>query len=152
MKKLFSDFKHFCSKGNILELATGVMIGGAFSTIVTSLVNDLLMPLIGLLTGGIDLSGLFIPLDLNFGAYASIDAAKAAGVGTLNYGAFLQSVINFLIIAFCIFLLVKAMNRLMPRKEEKKARQCVFCQMDVHDKATRCPHCGSDISDSVVKE
>lgn len=152
MKKLFSDFKHFCSKGNILELATGVMIGGAFSTIVTSLVNDLLMPLIGLLTGGIDLSGLFIPLDLNFGAYASIDAAKNAGVGTLNYGAFLQSVINFLIIAFCIFLLVKAMNKLMPRKEEKKARQCPFCQMEVHDKATRCPHCGSDISDSVVKE
>lgn len=152
MKKLFSDFKHFCSKGNILELATGVMIGGAFSTIVTSLVNDLLMPLVGLLTGGIDLSGLFIPLDLNFGAYASIDAAKTAGVGTLNYGAFLQSVINFLIIAFCIFLLVKAMNKLMPKKEEKKARQCAFCQMDVHDKATRCPHCGSDISDSVVKE
>ncbi len=151
-KKLFDDFKHFCSKGNILELATGVMIGGAFSTIVNSLVNDLLMPLIGLLTGGINLSGLFIPLDLNFGAYASIDAAKAAGVGTLNYGAFLQAVINFLIIAFCIFLLVKAMNKLMPKKEEKKARQCPFCKMDVHDEAVRCPHCGSDISQTVKAE
>ncbi len=148
MKKLFEDFKQFCSKGNILELATGVMIGGAFSTIVTSLVNDMLMPLIGLLTGGINLSGLFIPLDLDFGAYASIEAAQAAGVGTLNYGAFLQAIINFLIIAFCVFLLVKGMSKL---QEEKKARKCPFCKMDVDDEATRCPHCASDISETVKK-
>ena len=149
MKKLFEDFKQFCSKGNILELATGVMIGVAFPTIVTSLVNDMLMPLIGLLTGGINLSGLFIPLDLDFGAYASIEAARADGVGTLNYGAFLQAIIDFLIIAFCVFLLVKGMSKLLPKKEEKKARKCPFCKMDVDDEATRCPHCASDISETV---
>ncbi len=147
MNKLFSEFKHFCAKGNILELATGVMIGGAFSTIVNSLVNDLLMPLIGLLTGGINLSGLFVALDGQ--SYASIDAASAAGVGTLNYGAFIQNVINFMIIAFCVFMIVKLMSKLIPAKPEepKKAdRLCPFCKMAVHDEAVKCPHCGSDIS------
>lgn len=147
MKKLFGEFKHFCAKGNILELATGVMIGGAFSTIVNSLVNDLLMPVIGLLTGGINLSGLFVALDGQ--SYASIDAAKAAGVGTLNYGAFIQNVINFIIIAFCVFMIVKLMSKLLPAKpaEPKKAdRLCPFCKMAVHDEAVKCPHCGSDIS------
>ena len=147
MKKLFADFKHFCTKGNILELATGVMIGGAFSTIVNSLVNDMLMPLIGLLTGGIDLSGLFVALDGN--SYANLEAAKAANAGTLNYGLFIQNIINFLIIAFCVFLIVKAMAKLMPAKpaEPKKAdRLCPYCKMTVHDEAVKCPHCGSDIA------
>ena len=146
MKKMFDEFKRFCTKGNILELATGVMIGGAFSTIVNSLVNDMLMPLIGLITGGINLGGLFIALDLQ--KYASIEAAKEAGVGTLNYGAFLQAIINFLIIAFCVFLFVKAMAKIMPKKEEppKKAdRLCPYCKMAVHDEAVKCGHCGSDI-------
>jgi len=146
MKKLFEEFKRFCTKGNILELATGVMIGGAFSTIVNSLVNDMLMPVIGLLTGGINLSGLFIALDGQH--YASIEAAKELGVGTLNYGAFLQAIINFLIIAFCVFLFVKAMAKIMPKKEEapkKPDRLCPFCKMAVHDEAVKCAHCGSDI-------
>ena len=91
MKKLIGEFRRFCARGNVVELATGVMIGGAFSGIVNSLVNDVLMPLIGLITGGVDLSGLFVALD--FQSYASI-------VGTLNYGAFLQAAVNFLIIAF----------------------------------------------------
>jgi len=148
MKKLINEFKTFCSKGNILELATGMMIGGAFTTIVNSLVNDVLMPVIGILTGGLDMSGLFIPLNFQFGEYATIDAAKAAGVGTLNYGAFLQAIINFLIIAFCIFMLVKAMSKLLPKKEEepkKEDRLCPFCKMAIHDEATKCPHCTSDI-------
>ncbi|MBE5800824.1 MAG: large conductance mechanosensitive channel protein MscL [Clostridiales bacterium] len=148
MKKLFNEFKNFCSKGNILELATGVMIGGAFSSIVTSLVNDMLMPVIGLLTGGVDLSGLFIPLDFQFDQYATIDAAKAAGVGTLNYGAFLQAIFNFLIIAFCIFMLVKAMAKLMPKKEEepkKEDRKCPYCKMVIDDEAVKCPHCASEL-------
>ena len=93
MKKLIGEFRRFCARGNVVELATGVMIGGAFSGIVNSLVNDVLMPLIGLITGGVDLSGLFVALD--FQSYASIEA-----VGTLNYGAFLQAAVNFLIIAF----------------------------------------------------
>lgn len=152
MKKLINEFKRFCAKGNILELATGVMIGGAFSTIVNSLVNDILMPLIGLLTGGINLSGLFIALD--FASYPSIDAAKAAGVGTLNYGAFLQAGINFLIIAFCVFMVVKAMSRLLPKKEEpKKApRLCPYCREAVHDEAIKCRYCGSDISKSEAEK
>lgn len=148
MKKLFNEFKEFCSRGNILELAVGVMIGGAFSTIVSSVVNDLLMPVIGLITGGINLSGLFIPLDLKFGEYASIDAAKAAGVGTLNYGAFLQNVFNFLIIAFCVFLIVKLMSKILPKKEEapkEDPRKCPFCKGEVDKEAVKCPHCTSDI-------
>lgn len=148
MKKLINEFKTFCSKGNILELATGMMIGGAFTTIVNSLVNDVLMPVIGLLTGGVDMSGLFIPLDFQFDQYKTIDAAKAAGVGTLNYGAFLQAIFNFLIIAFCIFMLVKAMTKLLPKKEEepaKEERKCPFCKMSIHDEATKCPHCASEL-------
>ena len=147
MKKLFADFKKFCTKGNILELATGVMIGGAFTTIVNSLVNDLLMPVIGLVTGGVDLAGLFVALDGN--TYATIDAAKEAGVGTLNYGAFIQNVINFLIIAFCVFLFVKFMSKLMPKKEAapaKPARLCPYCKQPVHDEAVKCQHCASDIT------
>ena len=150
MKKLFNEFKEFCSRGNILELAVGVMIGGAFSTIVSSVVNDLLMPVIGLITGGINLSGLFIPLDLKFGEYASIDAAKAAGVGTLNYGAFLQNVFNFLIIAFCVFLIVKLMSKILPKKEEapkEDPRKCPFCKGEVDKEAVKCPHCTSDIKE-----
>ena len=146
MKKLLSEFKKFCAKGNILELATGVMIGGAFTTIVNSLVNDMLMPVIGLVTGGVNLSGLFVALDGQ--QYVSIEAAKEAGVGTLNYGAFIQNIINFLIIAFCVFLFVKAMAKIMPKKEElpKKAeRLCPYCKMAVHDEAVKCGHCGSDI-------
>ena len=148
MKKLINEFKTFCAKGNILELATGMMIGSAFTTIVNSLVNDVLMPVIGILTGGLDMSGLFIPLDFQFDQYKTIDAAKAAGVGTLNYGAFLQAIINFLIIAFCIFMLVKAMSKLLPKKEEapkKEARKCPFCKMEIHDEATKCPHCASEL-------
>lgn len=148
MKKLINEFKTFCSKGNILELATGMMIGSAFTTIVNSLVNDVLMPVIGILTGGLDMSGLFIPLDFQFDQYKTIDAAKAAGVGTLNYGAFLQAIFNFLIIAFCIFMLVKAMSKLLPKKEEepkKEDRLCPYCKMVIHEEATKCPHCASEV-------
>ena len=144
MKKFFKDFKSFVLRGNILDLAVGVMIGGAFGSIVTSLVNDILMPVIGLITGGVNLSGLFVALDLQ--AYPTMDAAKAAGVGTLNYGAFLQAVINFLIMAFCVFLIVRLMAKLMPKKEEpKKARKCPFCKQEIDDEATRCPHCTSEL-------
>lgn len=146
MKKLFVEFKKFCARGNILELATGVMIGGAFGTIVTSLVNDMLMPVIGLLTGGVNLSGLFFALD--FEPYSSIEAAKAAGVGTINYGLFLQNIINFLIIAFCVFMLVKGMSKLIaPKTEAPKQpdRLCPYCRSVVDKAAVRCPYCTSDI-------
>ncbi len=143
MKKFFNDFKQFCMRGNILDMAVGVMIGGAFGSIVTSLVNDLLMPVIGLITGGVNFSGLFLALD--FQAYPTLAAANAAGVGTLNYGAFLQAILNFLIMAFCVFLIVKLMGKLMPKKEAPKEepRKCPFCMQEIHKEATRCPHCTS---------
>ncbi len=145
MKKFLNDFKQFCMRGNILDLAVGVMIGGAFGGIVTSLVNDMLMPIIGLITGGVNFSGLFLALD--FQSYPSIDAAKAAGVGTLNYGMFLQAVLNFLIMAFCIFLIIRLMAKLMPKKDEpkKEARKCPYCKGDIDDEATRCAHCTSQL-------
>ena len=146
IKKFLLDFKHFCMRGNILDLAIGVMIGGAFGGIVTSLVNDLLMPVIGLLTGGVNFSGLFLALDLH--AYPTMEAARAAGVATLNYGAFLQAIMNFLIMAFCIFMIVRLVNTLMPpKKEEPKAptKECVFCKESIHAEASRCPHCTSEV-------
>ena len=146
MKKFLGEFKQFALKGNVMDLAVGVIIGAAFQAIVNSLVNDLLMPVIGLLTGGVNLSGLFLALD--FQSYPSAEAANAAGVGTVNYGAFLQNVLNFLIIAFCVFLLVKAMNKLLHKEETVKeaARKCPYCKSVVEKDATRCPHCTSDIA------
>ncbi len=143
MVKLFKEFKAFCSKGNILDLAVGVMIGGAFGSIVTSLVNDLFMPIIGLVLGGLDISGLFLALDGK--AYASLDAAKAVGAATLNYGAFLQSVINFFLMAVCVFMVVKLMSKLMPHKAAPAPRLCPFCKQPVDEGATRCPHCTSEL-------
>lgn len=126
-------------------MAVGVMIGGAFGAIVTSLVNDLLMPMIGLVTGGVNFSGLFLALD--FQGYPSAEAAKAAGAATLNYGAFLQAIVNFLIMAFCVFMLVRLMGKLLPKKEEppKSARKCPFCIKEIDVEATRCPHCTSEL-------
>lgn len=143
MKKFFSDFKAFVMRGNILDLAVGVMIGGAFGSIVSSLVNDIFMPLIGLLMGGMNVSGAFFALDGN--AYASKDIAAAAGVGTLNYGMFLQKIIDFVIMALCVFLVIRLMAKLMPKKAAKAARKCPFCLEEIDDKATRCPHCTSQL-------
>lgn len=144
MKKFFQDFKAFCMRGNILDLAVGVMIGGAFSSIVSSLVNDLFMPVIGLICGGFNLSGAFIALDGK--SYPSIEAAAAAGAGTLNYGMFVQKVIDFLLMAFCVFLVVRLMAKIMPPKPAAKApRKCPFCKQEIADDATRCPHCTSQL-------
>ncbi len=146
MKKFITEFKTFCTRGNLLELAVAVMVGGAFGAIVNSLVNDLVMPLIGLLTGGVNLAGLFVAL--NGQSYPTIEAAQAAGAGTFNYGAFLQALLNFLLVAFCVFLLVKLVSKLMPPKpvSTKEARKCPYCKEDVADEATRCPHCTSELA------
>ena len=144
MKKFFNDFKAFVMRGNVLDLAVGVMIGGAFGSIVSSLVNDILMPVIGLISGGFNISGAFLALDGK--TYASQDAAVAAGAGTLNYGMFLQKVIDFLIMAFCIFLVVRLVGKLLVKKPEapaKEPRKCPFCLEEIDEKATRCPHCTS---------
>ena len=147
MKKFFQDFKVFALRGNVLDLAVGVIIGGAFGKIVSSLVNDLLMPLIGLILGGVNLSGAFYALDGK--TYGSIAEATEKGVGTLNYGLFIQSVIDFLLVALCIFFFLRAIAKILPKKKEEAPapdpRQCPFCFQPVHDKASRCPHCTSQL-------
>ena len=147
MKKFFEEFKAFAMRGNVVDMAIGVIIGGAFGKITTSLVNDIFMPLLGLLTGGVNFGGLFYALDGN--QYASIEAATEAGVGTINYGAFVQYIIDFVLVAFCMFLVIKMMNG-MKKKEEasapapvKEPRLCPYCRMEIADDATRCGHCTS---------
>lgn len=115
---LFGEFKEFIKRGNVVDMAVGVIIGGAFGGIVTSLVNDIIMPLISLLTGGLNFANWFVALDGN--KYETIEAAQTAGAATLNYGNLISVVINFIIVAFCIFMVVKAMNKFMRKKEEPK--------------------------------
>lgn len=151
----FGEFKTFILRGNVLDLAVGVIIGAAFQAIVNSLVKDVIMPIISLITGGIDFSEWFI--SLNGQSYASLEAAQKAGAATLNYGVFLTAVINFLIMAFVIFLLVKCLNRLAGIKgkkaeekeqiEEAKTKQCPFCCSEIDIKAVRCPHCTSQLKE-----
>ena len=147
MKKFMEEFKAFAMRGNVIDMAIGVVIGGAFGKITTSLVNDIFMPLLGILTGGVNFGGLFYALDGN--QYASIEAAAEAGVGTLNYGVFLQNIVDFLLIAFCMFLVIKFMAKMKkpePAPAPAKApRLCPFCRQEVADDATRCPHCTSEI-------
>lgn len=151
MKKFFEEFKAFAMRGNVIDMAIGVVIGGAFGKITTSLVNDIFMPLLGIVTGGINFGGLFYALDGN--SYASIEAAKEAGVGTLNYGVFIQCVLDFLLIALCMFIVVRMMNKMHKKPEEpapapvKEPRLCPFCKTEIHDEATRCPHCTSVLSE-----
>lgn len=143
---MLKEFKEFAMKGNIIDLAVGVVIGGAFGKIVTSLVSDIIMPLIGLILGKIDFSNLF--LTLGNGKYKTIEAAKAAGVGTLNYGLFINNVIDFLIIAFSIFIVIRQLNKISKKKEVKTevtTKKCKYCYSDIDIHATRCPNCTSVI-------
>jgi len=141
---MWKEFKAFAFKGNVVDMAVGVMIGGAFSSIVTSVVNDLFMPIIGLITGGIDFTNLFIALDGN--KYATLAEAKEANAACFAYGSFLTAVLNFFLIAICIFFVVKAINKLKKPEApapKKEARRCPFCKSEISDEATRCPHCTS---------
>lgn len=154
MKETLKEFKEFISRGNILDLAVGVVIGGAFGKIVTSMVDDIIMPLVGALTGGIDFTNLFKSLDGN--EYASLTAAKESGAAVLTYGNFIQNVVNFLIIAFVIFMVIKQMARISAlRKKEEIAEEattkvCPFCKSEIDITATRCPHCTSDLTEEVL--
>lgn len=144
---MLKEFKEFIMRGNVLDLAVAVIIGGAFGAIVTSFVNDVLMPPIGLLLGNVDFTNLFLSLDGQ--AYASLAAAQEAGAPTLNYGLFINTIINFLIVAFAIFLVVRAANR-MSKKEEAPApaptsKDCPYCKTSIHIEATRCPNCTSQL-------
>ncbi len=142
---MFKDFREFVMKGNVLDLAVAVIIGGAFGKIITSLVNDVIMPVISLFLKGVDFSNLFVPLDGK--SYATVQAAKDAGAATLNYGLFINAVIDFLIIAFVIFLLVRQVNAM--KKPAPAAapttRDCPYCATSIPLKATRCPNCTSEL-------
>lgn len=141
---MIKEFKDFVMRGNVLDLAVAVIIGGAFGKIVTSFVNDILMPPIGLALGGVDFADLFI--SLNGQSYASLADAQAAGAPTVNYGIFLNTVIDFLIVAFVIFLIVKAANRMKkPEPATPTTKECPHCFTTISLKATRCPNCTSQL-------
>lgn len=153
MKGFLKEFKEFAMRGNVIDLAVGVIIGGAFQKIVTSVVNDLVMPLIGLITKGSDFASKFVALD--GGDYATIEEATEAGAAILTYGNFIAVTIDFLIMAFVIFLLVKGLNKLTSigkkSKNEEKAEEapttkiCPYCKSEIAIDATKCPHCTSDV-------
>ncbi|MER3447173.1 MAG: large conductance mechanosensitive channel protein MscL [Candidatus Dadabacteria bacterium] len=148
---MLKELKELAMRGNVVDMAVGIIIGAAFGTIVQSLVSDVIMPPIGLALGHVDFSNLFLVLKqgATAGPYASLDAAKKAGAVTVNYGAFVNTVISFLIVAFAVFLLVRGINQLK-RKEEAPAaaptiKECTYCASTIPIKATRCPYCTSEL-------
>ncbi len=148
---MLKEFKEFALKGSVLDMAVGIVIGAAFGTIIGSLVADVIMPPIGLLLGNVDFSNLFLVLKEGkmAGPYASLAAAKAAGAVSMNIGVFINTIINFIILAFAIFLLVRSVNR-MKRKEQAPppapmTKDCPHCFTAIPMKATRCPHCTSEL-------
>ena len=154
MKGFFAEFKKFIMRGNVIDLAVGVIIGGAFQAIVNSLVNDIVSPVLSLATKGVNFADKFIVLTTDEVAFATVEAAKEAGYATLNYGGFVTAIINFLIMAFVIFLLVKTINKvseLGKKKDEEPApaepttKVCPYCQSEISIKAVKCPNCTSDI-------
>jgi len=144
---MLKEFKEFVMRGNVLDMAIGIIIGAAFGKIVTSMVNDILMPPIGVLLGKVDFSNLFI--NLSEKQYATLAEAKTAGAATLNYGAFLNTVIDFIIVSFVIFLLIRQVNRMKRRSETPPAKpttkDCLYCLSSIPIKATRCPNCTSEL-------
>lgn len=145
---MLKEFKEFALKGNMIDLAVGVIIGGGFNTLVSSLVNDIVMPFISLFTGRLDFSNMFIALDGN--SYATLEAAKEA-TSTIAYGSFITGLINFLLTAFVVFIVVKQMNKLHRKKDEPAApaapttKICPHCMSEIHIQADKCPYCTSDV-------
>ena len=148
---MLKEFKEFAMRGNVVDMAVGIIIGAAFGTIVNSLVQDVIMPPIGLLLGNIDFSNLFLVLKDGkvAGPYATVAVAKAAGAVSMNIGIFINTVISFVIVAFCVFLLVKTVNKLKRQGEAPPAvpttKECTYCLSTVPIKATRCPNCTSEL-------
>ncbi|SYZ72073.1 mechanosensitive channel [Candidatus Zixiibacteriota bacterium] len=144
---MFKEFKEFAMKGNVVDMAVGIIIGAAFGKIITSVVSDIIMPPIGLLLGKVDFSSLFVNLSAE--SFPTLAAAKAAGAATINYGLFINTVIDFIIVAFALFLVIKQMNRLKrepaPAPAVPTTKECPFCYSSIPLKATRCPNCTSEI-------
>ena len=149
---MWKEFRAFIERGNVLDLAIGVIIGGAFGKIITSLVEDIIMPPIGLLIGKVDFTELYI--NLSGKDYGSLAEAKEAGAATINYGLFINNVMNFLIIAFCIFLVIRQVNRFTKRKEEAPVttKECPACFSAIPIKATRCSACTSYLEEAAVTQ
>lgn len=150
-KGFIAEFKKFIMRGNVIDLAVGVIIGGAFQKIVNSLVNDIVMPLISLITGGVDFNNWF--LVLGEGEFATAADAKSAGVATLNYGTFIGTALDFLIMAFVIFVFIKIINTVSDKLKKEKPEEpavpttkvCPYCKSEIDIAATKCPHCTSDV-------
>ena len=149
---MVKEFKEFAMRGNVVDMAVGIIIGAAFGTIVNSLVADVIMPPIGLLLGNIDFSNLFVVLKEGAKApapYESLAAAKAAGATSINYGVFINTIITFLIVAFAVFIMIRSINRLKRQEEAPPpvptTKECVYCFSTIPIKATRCPSCTSEL-------
>ncbi len=150
---MLQEFKAFAMRGNVVDMAVGIIIGGAFGTIVKSLVNDVIMPPIGLLLGGVDFSDLFVTLKegATAGPYPTLAAAQEAGAVTISYGLFFNAVISFIIVAFAVFLLIRSINRMKTEEEEAPpaeptTKECSHCCSEIPIKATRCPNCTSELA------
>jgi large conductance mechanosensitive channel len=147
---MFKEFREFALRGNVVDMAVGLIIGAAFGAIVKSLVGDIIMPPIGMLLGNVDFSNLFVVLKTGApgGPYLSLAEAQKAGAVTVNYGFFINTIISFVIVAFSVFLLIRSLNRLRRQEEmpaEATTRECPFCLSTIPVKATRCPHCTSEL-------
>jgi large conductance mechanosensitive channel len=150
---MFKEFRQFAMRGNVVDMAVGIIIGGAFGTIVKSLVDDVIMPPIGLMLGNVDFTNLFVVLKQGSkaaGPYTNLVEAHAAGAVTVNYGQFINNVVSFIIVAFAVFLLVRTMNRLQQRLEHHPevtptTKECPYCCSVINTKATRCPSCTSEL-------
>jgi large conductance mechanosensitive channel len=143
---MLKEFKEFALRGNVIDMAIGIIIGAAFGGIVTSFINDILMPPIGLLLGNVDFSNLFV--NLSGQPYATLAEAQAAGAATINYGLFINTVLDFIVVAFVVFLFIRQVNRMRRRAEAPPAeptKECPYCLSTVLLKATRCPHCTSEL-------
>ena len=151
IKGFLQEFKEFAVKGNVIDMAVGIIIGGAFSPIVNSLVKDVIMPPIGFVLNNVDFKNLYLPITKTAETYATLEEAKAAGVVSINYGLFINTLISFLIVAFSVFLLVKVINKLKVEKKEEEVvaepttKECPYCCSEISIKAKKCAFCASDV-------
>lgn len=149
---MFKEFKEFAMRGNVVDMAVGIIIGAAFGTIVKSLVSDVIMPPIGLLLGNVDFTNLFVVLRQGaaVGPYASLADAQAAGAVSINYGVFVNTIISFIIVAFSVFLVIRSLNKMKRQEEappaEPTTKECPYCMSTISIKATRCPNCTSQLA------